>query len=589
MFVAPAVTSTTLFRFELNKNNGQIVDTVDVTVVPLAADDATNTTFIDRTLSAGCSTYDPTTRLCGSGGYTAMNEVFQRAWNPAPISGRRYVFRGGTYPYTNNNPSEPVNHCWNDYAPIVLINGINGTPSQPVQFKAYKDPVTGNYETPVLDATGMQCSILAMLAVDASSYVIVEGFTVTGATFGTGTQRAIWLGLGAPVHHVTVRHMIASHNGFAGTSASYGAYRGAFYLPSASHEVLFDHVESFDNGTGIEIGGSHITDVTQLPYNVWLQYVYAHDNVKGGGNSSGVLLAGTRNSIVSHAVLARHSDGGGGTQGPFADDTVWEYIVSFLNNSALSTSVVDGNQRGLQIGNVNPALAYPTFCGSTCYAGSRNSLIHHVIAYNNQGNGVNDPDGSHNGRYYHMSVFNNCLAATQTAQPGIYGGLGFESKGGAGIFPTVTIGATLKNNIVYHNIVAATNLDANIVYPQYTTQQTNLFSIDPKFVVATPAAGVAPALTTDTALYAVAAKRTPNPDFGIVAGLKLQAESAGIDRGTFIPGFHCVRADDGPSPYPANDPNCVHWRGSAPDIGAFEYDGSQAAAPPLPPSGLTVR
>lgn len=53
-----------------------------------------------------------------------------------------------------------------------------------------------------------------------------------------------------------------------------------------------------------------------------------------------------------------------------------------------------------------------------------------------------------------------------------------------------------------------------------------------------------------------------------------------IDAGSFEPGYHCERADDGANPM---DPNseCRHWGGAAPDIGAFEY-GASSFAPVSP-------
>lgn len=44
-----------------------------------------------------------------------------------------------------------------------------------------------------------------------------------------------------------------------------------------------------------------------------------------------------------------------------------------------------------------------------------------------------------------------------------------------------------------------------------------------------------------------------------------------IDAGTFVSGVHCATADDDPvTPHDPNDLSCLHWIGSAPDIGAFE-------------------
>ena len=49
------------------------------------------------------------------------------------------------------------------------------------------------------------------------------------------------------------------------------------------------------------------------------------------------------------------------------------------------------------------------------------------------------------------------------------------------------------------------------------------------------------------------------------------ANSNLIDKGKYVAGYHCARADDDANnPYPANDENCVHWLGNAPDQGPFE-------------------
>src|SRR5207245_1581320 len=213
-------------------------------------------------------------------------------------------------------------------------------------------------------------------------------------------------------------------------------------------------------------------------------------------------------------------------------------------------------------------------------------LFHHIIAYDNMGNGINDAQGSDGMQYLHLTAFNNGRHSAITVVGGVWAGLGFESEAGTGNYPAVTIPATLTNTLSFHNII--TGVDKDAISP-YTVLVTNRLASDPVFSTGTPGAGAASTLTTDTALYTDAPKRTLNLNFGVVAGLMLRAGSPAIDRGTFVPGFHCDRADDAPVPYPANDPNCIHWRGAAPDIGAYEYGGSQVTSPPRAPTGLQVR
>ena len=50
---------------------------------------------------------------------------------------------------------------------------------------------------------------------------------------------------------------------------------------------------------------------------------------------------------------------------------------------------------------------------------------------------------------------------------------------------------------------------------------------------------------------------------------RLRANSRAIDAGVIIPGHHCPTA----GPHPQGD--CVEWYGDAPDIGVYEYSGTQ--------------
>jgi hypothetical protein len=58
-----------------------------------------------------------------------------------------------------------------------------------------------------------------------------------------------------------------------------------------------------------------------------------------------------------------------------------------------------------------------------------------------------------------------------------------------------------------------------------------------------------------------------------------------VDRGVLIQGYHCPRADDDPvNPMPRNAFG-RHWRGQAPDLGAFEF----TPATPSSPSNVRIK
>jgi hypothetical protein len=66
--------------------------------------------------------------------------------------------------------------------------------------------------------------------------------------------------------------------------------------------------------------------------------------------------------------------------------------------------------------------------------------------------------------------------------------------------------------------------------------------------------------------------------FSPVAGSPL------IDAGTFIAGYHCATADDNPSSPMPLGADCRHWRGSKPDIGAYEFGSTDPDDAPTSPS-----
>jgi hypothetical protein len=595
MLIAPEVVSPTAFRFGLARNG--VESTVDITVVPLAADSPSNTTFIDSTISpATCTTYDPATRACGSGSYHAQKSTFNQAFFPSPAAGWRYVWRAGTYQRPNDGFA---GH------PQVRIEGTNaatGTATAPVQFKVYKNGST--YESVVLTLDPADV-VIGQIWVAGSSYVIVEGFEITGAPATGNAGMLVTMGgccwgdpspdyTAAPSHHVTVRHVVAHDHGASGT------FRGAFAIFGPSHEIAYQYDQAYNDSAGFEIGIEQSTVRSNLPYNIFLHTVIAHDNYRHPGNSENIEFAGARNTACYRCVAYRGSDCGMCTQGPFTDSNVWWDSVAFRMDSDLSPLaglLGRGNERGMQLSTINPDIATtPPFPRAGAY-----NRLYNVRIYDNKGNGLNLSGGGVDDRAYHLTVFNNCLRNT-----GPWAGIGIETYAGTGHYPgSPAPGATVENTISYHNTYGCIGTQGDFTITSYaapyTTLMTNLpngnpssapldLTTSPGFVVATPSLGAMSAVTTDISMYIDVGTRTVNPRFGAVAGLALQASSVAIDAGTFVPGIHCDRADDGAIPYPIGDPNCIHWTGVAPDVGAYESGiGIAASPPPGAPYGLQVR
>ncbi len=74
----------------------------------------------------------------------------------------------------------------------------------------------------------------------------------------------------------------------------------------------------------------------------------------------------------------------------------------------------------------------------------------------------------------------------------------------------------------------------------------------------------------------------------VKTALSPQAGSGLIDAGALVSGLHCTRADDDNDDPMRLEADCRHWRGGAPDIGAYEY-GETHLNPPMPPVLLDVK
>jgi hypothetical protein len=165
------------------------------------------------------------------------------------------------------------------------------------------------------------------------------------------------------------------------------------------------------------------------------------------------------------------------------------------------------------------------------------------IAFDNNQRGFVDGNGSHNCRYF------NCVAYRNNRAGGVANwGFLFESRAGRPEAPGVTIGATFKNCVSYlhapspditsgcppsyHSVLES---DYDLIGDGQTcaaicnisTWDQHSFGGNPQFISLDP--------VCDTNLWVGnPALRIPNPQFGIVDGLRLGPSSPCIDHGTNI-------------------------------------------------------
>jgi len=119
----------------------------------------------------------------------------------------------------------------------------------------------------------------------------------------------------------------------------------------------------------------------------------------------------------------------------------------------------------------------------------------------------------------------------------------------------------LKNNIAYDNEVGVVWNETGGIYTHSNNSWDSAVTVTDDDFVLLPE-------TPEQGFSLLSAERQEDgslPDLGNY--FRLEEGSDLIDRGTFIPGFHCATAGNHP------DEDCVEWYGDAPDIGAFEYFG----------------
>ncbi len=465
--------------------------------------------------------------------------------------------------------------------------------------------VTGVPRQPIYNPSG--CDLLGLVPPQCNftSY----GREIKG--FFLGESSGISQGA---VHDIIVKNSIVFDTAVLGSSVG-----GVVVGFDPSYNIMFDRNWARNTGAGFFIGSPHQSNMSQLPYNVTIKYSLATDITFGGGNSNGFIFMGARDSLVSHSVAYNISDTGAGSQGPWTDNDIFEYNVIYgmrpNHNPFLKAGPEAGNSRGIQVQNVNGGYLYGyRYNGSSCnneshLTGGNNTIVRYNVIFDigdgnsASENGITSPDGSQNESIYNNVIFDVSswgILTDADVQRAIPDNCGQQRVS------AVTIGSTLMNNIAHMNAIRPrdyryqgvtenrlSNVSINVAdynlwsdlgnYSYFINNRiTSYFSdgvIEPHTVTGDPLFTNQSNIVVDRNLWTGDyAYRIPNPNFGYdgLQGLQLKAGSPAIDNGTIILGFHCPRADDNSTnPYPSEDSSCRHWYGSAPDIGAYEFNPSQ--------------
>lgn len=485
------------------------------------------------------------------------------------VAGDTTYVHAGTYTSFTNF----YDNCWFD--------GKTGTAGSPITLAAYS--TGGVYDTVIFDggSTVPDAGRNWGIRISTCAYIIIDGITSyrhakAGITVGRGNADGTDV-INDFSTNITIRNCISYGNGAANTA------HAGYEVVAPSHDVLFEYCEAYDNGRGFFWGESHQTNPALLPYNITAQYCYAHDNVKWANNSDGFTTAGVHDVLLSHCVAEGNTADGFTEQGPYADNNIWEYCVAFNGNP---DDVVDGEGNGFKIGNINDINR------DLGYVGSRNHIVRNCIAFDNRGRGYNDTNGAASTGFYNCVAYRNGGWGWLTESRGIW----YSQFVSPPVATTGLVGCTIKNcighanangtypgtpseaaaqyNGVYGDCILAGRFvghakthpvnpvpadpddwgspvyssdynywsdlggDANFIATKMTdylaqgditepnSGPTTGLAGDPLFVSANP--------TCDVAIFTDYATRTINPNFGVVAGLVLQAGSPCIDEGVDV-------------------------------------------------------
>ncbi len=524
---------------------------------------------VSAVISCGSQTYPDGTGYCcdtgnGANGVWFRGDYYSSCPNEA---GFRYVSNSGldTNPGTFNSPWRTVNKANNDLfagdaaiflggdyneqardisgnlrfcesAEVNLWPARSGTAGNPIIVKGHPD-----YPRPIIRASGFPGSVVCPggnchhRPVCAFPYLTLDYLEITDSAAGIrvdGANNVIFQDL--KIHDTDY---ISDGNNPAGILLGYT-------VRTLNGIVRGNEIYNIRAAGGC---GANCAGVTVYFHdNFTIENNYIHDaasgvSIKGGfnGRVRNNKIYNTGEGIRHNCDYSRGGDGGWGTLGDSGHTNITENII--YNSYSWGVFLHENVQSS---------------CGSGMTAGKGeldDEFIFNNIIYNDQTsgprNGIMISTNGFNIPMTNINVRNNILVNSTSPT---------RDENLANLDYTETPGFVSSNNLYYdsteNDVIfwcdefdggigeCSIPSDAHYTLAQfkslYPTLEVNSIQTNPLFLSTNPS----------------------SPDF-----LRPAPGSPAIDNGTIIPGYHC--ASSGP-----NSSGCRVWYGSAPDIGAYEYN-----------------
>lgn len=397
---------------------------------------------------------------------------------------------------------------------------------------------------------------------------------------------------------------ITSQEGENARISGFGFTEGATDA-ARSDEVLIEITGNYIHVQDLELSDSaEYMIVLRGDYNV-LERLYVHD---GWGNMLELGQGDADNNIIRHSEFARSRHGTGIVIAPLQGSPELQ-----LENNIIEYNISHSHGREPDGSRVPPATGDPAgggnsdaiAAGKLCQDFDLNAnicpgnIVRYNVGFSNIDDGFdfslgegskiignisfsNGPEGGKGykilsyvtGGLYHIA--NVSIANSGRGfEPRHYDNGAFINNLSAsapnhGISYAASINDN-TNRIINNVVVNNTTEFPDMTYPTAATLTTNWLSQsngDPSL----PNNTFSPSSITTGVEGADVQTRIASIVAQVKAAFQPAQSSPLVDAGTFVADVHCATADDDPTtPHDANDPDCLHWAGSAPDIGPFEY------------------